>query len=109
MLIAIRRAREDERVQRTMVTANSEPVIEEAPDDEKAAEVQGVRLPRPYRRLRPEYPETPRVLRLKVLSTCSSTLAPMVKSVRFRLLVGPDSVSTKQRSLPFVRCISSRL
>ena len=58
MLIAIRRAREDERVQRTLVTANSEPVIEEAPVDEQAAEVQGVRLPRPYRRLRPEYPES---------------------------------------------------
>src|SRR5688572_13501519 len=57
MLIAIRRAREDERVQRTLVTAKSEPVIEEAPADEQAAEVQGVRLPRPYRRLRPEYPE----------------------------------------------------
>ena len=57
MLIAIRRAREDERVQRTLVTANSEPVIEEAPADEQAAEVQGLRLPRPYRRLRPEYPE----------------------------------------------------
>jgi TonB family protein len=58
MLIAIRRAREDERVQRTLVTAKSEPVIEEAPADEQAAEVQGVRLPRPYRRLRPEYPES---------------------------------------------------
>jgi len=57
MLIAIRRAREDERVQRTLVTAKSEPVIEEAPADEQAAEVQGLRLPRPYRRLRPEYPE----------------------------------------------------
>jgi TonB family protein len=34
------------------------PVIEEAPDDEKIAEAQGLRLPRPYRRLRPQYPET---------------------------------------------------
>ena len=55
--IAIRRAREDERVQRSVIAPASEPLIEEAPDDEKAAEVQGVRLPRPYRRLRPEYPE----------------------------------------------------
>jgi TonB family protein len=33
-------------------------VIEEAPDDEKVAEAQGLRLPRPYRRLRPEYPRS---------------------------------------------------
>ena len=57
-LTAIRRAREDERNQRTMVARASEPVIEEAPDDEAIAEVQGVRLPCPYARLRPEYPET---------------------------------------------------
>ena len=58
ILIAIRRAREDERNQRTLVVPASEPLIEEAPDDEKTAEAQGVRVPRPYRRLRPEYPET---------------------------------------------------
>src|SRR5687767_3713633 len=57
-LIAIRRAREDEHNQRTMVAPASEPVIEEAPDDDAVAEFQGVRLPRPYARLRPEYPET---------------------------------------------------
>ncbi len=57
ILISIRRAREDERLLRTVVTPASEPVIEEAPADEKTAEVQGVTLPRPYRRLRPEYPE----------------------------------------------------
>jgi TonB family protein len=57
-LIAIRRAREDEHNQRTMVAPAFEPVIEEAPDDEKVAEVEGVRLPRPYARLRPEYPES---------------------------------------------------
>jgi TonB family protein len=56
--IAIRRAREDERIQRSVIAPTSEPLIEEAPDDEKTAEVQGVRLPRPYRRLRPDYPET---------------------------------------------------
>ena len=58
ILIAIRRAREVERVQRTLPPATTEPLIEEAPEDEKVAELQGVRLPRPYRRLRPEYPET---------------------------------------------------
>jgi TonB family protein len=57
ILIAIRRACEDERNERTLVVRASEPLIEEAPDDEKAAEAQGLRLPRPYRRLRPEYTE----------------------------------------------------
>ena len=33
-------------------------MIEEAPEDEKSAENQGIRLPRPYRRLRPAYPDT---------------------------------------------------
>ena len=56
--LVIRRAREDERNQRMVIVPASEPVIEEAPDDEKIAEAQGVRLPRPYRRLRPEYPES---------------------------------------------------
>jgi TonB family protein len=37
---------------------NPEPMIQEAPDDEKTAEAQGLRLPRPYRRLRPDYPDT---------------------------------------------------
>ena len=58
LLVAIRRASEDERSQRLIVTPPATPVIEEAPEDEKAAEAQGLRLPRPYRRLRPEYPES---------------------------------------------------
>lgn len=58
-LIAVtRKAHEDERVQRTVLPNTAEVVIEEAPEDEKTAEVQGVRLPRPYRRLRPDYPDT---------------------------------------------------
>jgi TonB family protein len=52
----IKKSHEDERIQRTVLTASAEAVIEEAPEDEKAAEVQGIRTPRPYRRLRPEYP-----------------------------------------------------
>ena len=55
---AIRKANEEELAQRTQPIPTAEVVIEEAPDDEKVAEVQGIRLPRPYRRLRPEYPET---------------------------------------------------
>lgn len=56
LLGVIKKSREDERIQRTVLTARPEALIEEAPEDEKVAEVQGIRLPRPYRRLRPEYP-----------------------------------------------------
>jgi TonB family protein len=58
LIASIRKAHEDERMQRTALPSAAEAVIEEAPEDEKLAEVQGVRLPRPYRRLRPNYPET---------------------------------------------------
>ncbi len=54
----IKKGHEDERIQRTVLTASPEALIEEAPDDEKTAEVQGIRPPRPYRRLRPEYPQS---------------------------------------------------
>ena len=54
----IKKSHEDERIQRTVLTASAEAIIEEAPEDEKAAEVQGLRTPRPYRRLRPEYPQS---------------------------------------------------
>lgn len=56
LLVGMRRASEDERIQRTIVASSPAPLIEEAPGDEKTAEAQGLRLPRPYRRLRPEYP-----------------------------------------------------
>lgn len=58
IIISIQRAREDERALRMLVSTNSEPLIEEAPEDDKAAEARGVRLPRPYARLRPDYPES---------------------------------------------------
>ena len=58
LIAGIRKAHEDERIQRTALPAAAEAVTEEAPEDEKIAEVQGIRLPRPYRRLRPNYPET---------------------------------------------------
>jgi TonB family protein len=57
-LIAIARAHEDDLRQRTVIVSFAGPVIEEAPADEKAAEARGLRLPRPYKRLRPEYPES---------------------------------------------------
>ena len=58
LTVALRRASEDEQLQRLLVTSPAIPVIAEAPDDDKTAEAQGLRLPRPYRRLRPDYPES---------------------------------------------------
>lgn len=58
LLAVIRKAQEDERIQRTVLTTPVDAVIEEAPEDEKIAAHQGLRLPRPYRRLRPGYPDT---------------------------------------------------
>lgn len=57
LLTAIRRAESDERNQRAVID-DTVHVIEEAPDDEKVAEAQGLRLPKPFRRLRPEYPNS---------------------------------------------------
>jgi TonB family protein len=53
----VKQAHTDERIKRTKLSAPAEAVIEEAPEDEKSAENQGIRLPRPYRRLRPAYPD----------------------------------------------------
>ena len=56
-LVAISRAQEDERIARESAIEASTPVLE-APDDQTIAEQQGLRLPRPYRRLQPAYPES---------------------------------------------------
>lgn len=58
LIIAMRRAREDERGERELTSDRQVPVIEAAPDDDKLAEANGLRLPRPYRRLVPAYPES---------------------------------------------------
>jgi len=58
LIIAMRRATEDERLERTVIPTSPAPLIEAAPDDEKVAAAQGMRLPRPFKRLRPEYPDT---------------------------------------------------
>lgn len=58
LVTAMRRASEDERVERTLIPTSPPPLIEDAPDDEKAAAAQGLRLPRPYKRMRPEYPQS---------------------------------------------------
>jgi TonB family protein len=54
----IQRAQKDERDERELTTTAQIPIIEAAPDDEKIAAAEGLRLPRPYRRLIPPYPET---------------------------------------------------
>jgi len=54
----IQKASQDERLQRIAFPVIAEALIEEAPEDEKIAAAEGIRLPRPYRRLRPEYPES---------------------------------------------------
>lgn len=58
LIKAIEKAEQEERSQRAILNTAADALIEEAPDDEKAAEIQGIRPPRPYRRLRPEYPQT---------------------------------------------------
>ena len=57
-VISIRRAQEDERSERELTVDSHVPIIEEAPDDDKIAAAEGLRLPRPYRRFVPAYPET---------------------------------------------------
>ena len=57
LLVAIRQTEATERTERATMFDNV-PVIEDAPDDDKVAEAQGLRLPKPFRRLRPEYPQS---------------------------------------------------
>ena len=54
-MVAVRRAVEDESRMRALAVGRSAPLIEEAPDDAGATEAKGLRLPAPYRRLRPAY------------------------------------------------------
>ena len=53
-IVAIRRAIEDERNQRIKAIRIDTPVIEEAPNDADA-NVDGLQVPRPYRRMKPPY------------------------------------------------------
>lgn len=55
---AIVSARSAERGERLQSIEQQPPVIEAAPDDEKKAAEEGVRLPRPFRRLIPAYPQS---------------------------------------------------
>jgi TonB family protein len=57
--VATRRAEDDERNERELKPdEEAVPLIEEAPDDDKTAAAEGLRLPKPYRRFLPPYPET---------------------------------------------------
>ena len=58
LFVAIRRALTEEQTARESAIDKGIPVIEEAPDDEKVTTADGLRLPRPYRRLQPSYPDT---------------------------------------------------
>jgi len=58
ILVSTSRAEEVERAERAIIIDREIPVIEEAPDDDKVAEAEGLRLPKPYRRFLPVYPET---------------------------------------------------
>ncbi len=55
---AIGRAQEEEQADRELTSERPVPIIEAAPDDEKLAESEGLRLPRPFRRLTPAYPDS---------------------------------------------------
>jgi len=57
LVSSLKKAEVDERNERA-VPSSAAPLIEEAPEDDKSADAQGLRLPRPYRRLRPAYPES---------------------------------------------------
>jgi TonB family protein len=58
ILVSMRRAEEIEHDQRAIIIESEIPIIEEAPDDDKVAEAEGLKLPKPYRRFVPAYPET---------------------------------------------------
>jgi TonB family protein len=55
---AARRCSAEEKERRSLGVDNNTPIIEDAPDDEKEAEASGLRLPKPFRRLRPPYPDS---------------------------------------------------
>ena len=57
--VAVHRARDDEQAELRIRPAD-QPValIEQAPDDDKIAEAEGLRLPHPFRRFTPPYPQS---------------------------------------------------
>lgn len=63
---AIRRAREDERAERASAVEDPPPVIEMMSDSDDAKE-KDVRAPRPYRRLKPPYPESAAIAEVEAI------------------------------------------
>jgi TonB family protein len=57
-IAAIQKAQVEERSQRAVIPDSKAPLIEEAPEDDKMTAEEDLRLPKPYRRLRPAYPES---------------------------------------------------
>jgi len=57
VMASIRKAAQDEKTSREAAITKGVPVIEEAPNDEEVAAAEGLRLPRPYRRFQPSYPD----------------------------------------------------
>jgi len=57
-IVSIHQAENEERGERELTTADQIPIIEAAPDDDKSAAAEGLRLPRAFRHLIPAYPET---------------------------------------------------
>lgn len=58
VLVSVLQAERDERAARALIIDSETPVIEAAPDDEKIAEAEGLRLPKPFRHFLPSYPDT---------------------------------------------------
>ena len=54
----LRKAQLNERTERTTDLDSTAPIIEEAPSDERATAEMRLSLPKPYRRLRPAYPDS---------------------------------------------------
>lgn len=57
-IASLRHAEEIERGERAGPIDRQTPVIEAAPDDDKTAAAEGLRLPKPFRRFLPPYPDT---------------------------------------------------
>jgi hypothetical protein len=101
----IKKSHEDERIQRTVLTASAEAIIEEAPEDEKAAEVQGLRTPGLIEGCDLNIRSPLLAPMLKRPSTSCSMWARTARLVRYKSFVGPGSVSTN-RLLRTVRPIA---
>ena len=65
-VVALRRAQEDERAER-VAAIESNPTVIEAMSDDDGKTNEDVRAPRPYRRLKPPYPETAAIAEVEAI------------------------------------------